>query len=88
MPRQALAFRVQMRRPGDVTGVAALFVTGALHPAEIVAILGKTEGNGCVNDFTRAYAVTALAAMLGAELGCTALGESGELAIVAVSAVR
>ena len=25
-----------------------------------VAILGKTEGNGCVNDFTRAFAVSAL----------------------------
>ena len=82
MPRQALAFRVQMRHPGDVTGVAALFVTGALHPAEIVAILGKTEGNGCVNDFTRAYAVTALAAMLGAELGCTADAVMTRVALV------
>jgi hypothetical protein len=71
MPRQALAFRVPMRHPGDATAIAGLFDEGALHPQEVVAILGKTEGNGCVNDFTRAYAVSALAAMLGARLGTT-----------------
>ena len=32
----------------------------------IVAILGKTEGNGCVNDFTRAFAVRALSDALAA----------------------
>lgn len=69
MPRQALAYRVPMRHPGDVAAIAALFDEGALRPGEVVAILGKTEGNGCVNDFTRAYAVSALAAMLGARLG-------------------
>lgn len=52
-----------MRHPGDVSGVEALFDAG-LPPAQIVAILGKTEGNGCVNDFTRAYAVQALQHML------------------------
>ena len=48
-----------MRHPGDVSGVEALFDAG-LPPASVVAILGKTEGNGCVNDFTRGYAVQAL----------------------------
>ncbi len=52
-----------MRHPGDVSGVEALFDAG-LPPAQVVAILGKTEGNGCVNDFTRAYAVQALTHML------------------------
>ena len=33
-------------------------------PAAVVAILGKTEGNGCVNDFSRAFAVQALQSML------------------------
>lgn len=71
MPRQALAFRVPMRHPGDVSAVAALFDEGMIRPAEVVAILGKTEGNGCVNDFTRAYAASALAAMLAARLVTT-----------------
>ncbi|MFN3449521.1 MAG: ring-opening amidohydrolase [Roseococcus sp.] len=70
-PREALAFLVPARHPGDAAAVAALFDQGALRPEEVVAILGKTEGNGCVNDFTRAYAVEALAAMLAARLGVT-----------------
>ena len=61
--RQALIHRVPMRHPGDVSGVEALFDEG-LRPDEVVAILGKTEGNGCVNDFTRAFAVQALEHLL------------------------
>ena len=82
MPRQALAFRVPMRHPGDVAAIAALFEAGALRPEEVVAILGKTEGNGCVNDFTRAYAVSALAAMLGARLGTTPEAVMARVALV------
>ncbi len=52
-----------MRHPGDVSAVEALFDAG-LPPGQVIAILGKTEGNGCVNDFTRAYAVQALTHML------------------------
>lgn len=57
MTKQAAVFRVPMRHPGDVSAIAALIEAGTLDPATITAILGKTEGNGCVNDFTRAYAV-------------------------------
>ena len=64
MLRQAIIHRVPMRHPGDTSAIEALFDSGALHPAQIVAILGKTEGNGCVNDFTRAYAVQALEHLL------------------------
>ena len=46
---------------------------GAIDPPGIVAILGKTEGNGCVNDFTRAFAVTAIKAALGAHLPAPAV---------------
>jgi len=82
MPRQALAFRVPMRHPGDTAAVAALFDAGAARPEEVVAILGKTEGNGCVNDFTRAYAVSALAAMLGARMGVTPEAVIARVALV------
>ncbi|MBX9752767.1 MAG: ring-opening amidohydrolase [Roseococcus sp.] len=82
MPRQTLAFRVPMRHPGDVSAIAALFDEGALAPTEVVAILGKTEGNGCVNDFTRAYAVSALAAMLGARMGATPDSVMARVALV------
>jgi len=69
MPREALALLVPASHPGDSAAVAALFDRGAIRPEEVVAILGKTEGNGCVNDFTRAYATEALAHMLARRLG-------------------
>ncbi|MCU0887520.1 MAG: ring-opening amidohydrolase [Rubritepida sp.] len=81
-PREALAFLVPARHPGDAAAVAALFDSGALRPEEVVAILGKTEGNGCVNDFTRAYAVEALAQMLAARLGATAEAVLARVAMV------
>jgi cyanuric acid amidohydrolase len=82
MPRRALVHRVPARHPGDAAAVAALFDAGVLRPAEVVAILGKTEGNGCVNDFTRAYAVDALCHMLAARLGSTAEQVAHRVAMV------
>ena len=65
MTKQAAVFRVPMRHPGDVSAIAALIEAGTLDPATITAILGKTESNGCVNDFTRAYALQSLTQLLG-----------------------
>jgi cyanuric acid amidohydrolase len=59
---QARVHRIQANGPDDVSGLAALVRTGAVHPDRVVAVLGKTEGNGCVNDFTRGYATTSLKA--------------------------
>ena len=56
MPRRAWIHRVPMAAPDDVCGIRALVESGRLSPGEIVAILGKTEGNGCVNDFSRGFA--------------------------------
>jgi cyanuric acid amidohydrolase len=50
--------------PGDVSGLMNLIEAAKIEPASILAILGKTEGNGGVNDFTREYAVSALCAAL------------------------
>src|SRR6266571_7761549 len=55
---------IPTRGPGDVSGLMNLIDAGKIGPASIVAILGKTEGNGGVNDFTREYAVSALSAAL------------------------
>jgi cyanuric acid amidohydrolase len=52
--------RIPTSGPGDVSGLMALIDSGALEPSSILAVLGKTEGNGGVNDFTREYAVAAL----------------------------
>ncbi|WP_158809578.1 ring-opening amidohydrolase [Beijerinckia sp. L45] len=60
----ARVHRLSAAAPDDVSAIEAAIATGTLDPTGIVAILGKTEGNGCVNDFTRSFAVTALQAML------------------------
>jgi cyanuric acid amidohydrolase len=64
-------FKVATRGPGDVSGLMSLIGSGAIDPASILAILGKTEGNGGVNDFTREYAVAALCTALAPKLGLT-----------------
>lgn len=60
--------RIATRSPGDVSGLMSMIGSGAIDPKSILAILGKTEGNGGVNDFTREYAVAALCAALAPHL--------------------
>ena len=64
----ALVHRLSARGPDDMAPLDAAIAGGRIDPAGIVAILGKTEGNGCVNDFTRAFAVEALRQALGRHL--------------------
>jgi cyanuric acid amidohydrolase len=61
--------RIATKGPGDVSGLLDMIASGAIDPTSILAILGKTEGNGGVNDFTREYAVAALCAALAPQLG-------------------
>ena len=58
-----------MRGPGDVSALARAFDAHELDPQHVVALLGKTEGNGGVNDFTREFAHRSFAALLGERLG-------------------
>jgi hypothetical protein len=44
-----------MAHPGDVSALAAAIDAGRIDAARIVAVIGKTEGNGRVIDFTRGY---------------------------------
>ncbi|WP_439396514.1 ring-opening amidohydrolase [Bradyrhizobium sp. PMVTL-01] len=64
-------FKIATTGPGDVSGLMAMIASGAIDPKSILAILGKTEGNGGVNDFTREYAVAALCTALAPQLGLT-----------------
>ena len=68
MARQAYVLRLPASAPNDTAALEAAIARGDIKPGEIVAILGKTEGNGCVNDFTRAFAVEAHRAMLARHL--------------------
>jgi cyanuric acid amidohydrolase len=64
MTRQAFVHRIATRSPDDVSLFEAMIDSGAIRAPGVVAILGKTEGNGCVNDFTRGYAHRALKDLL------------------------
>ncbi|KQP92101.1 ring-opening amidohydrolase [Methylobacterium sp. Leaf117] len=79
---ECLVFRVPTRHPADVSGVMDLIASGALAASEIVAIFGKTEGNGCVNDFTRQLAVMALETALAGAIGCSPDDVGARIALV------
>jgi len=75
-------FRVACSGPGDLSGVQALVDAGRLDPRTVVAVMGKTEGNGCVNDHTRDFAATAWCHFLAPHLGCTAAQVHDRVALV------
>ena len=53
---------VDTAHPGDTGPLERWMDANPL--ADILCVLGKTEGNGCVNDFTRGYATSAIQACL------------------------
>lgn len=75
--RRARIHRIPTSGPDDTSGLRALIDAGDLDPAKLIAIIGKTEGNGCVNDFTRAFAVSALTQELGAYAAGVSMVMSG-----------
>ena len=76
MPR-ARVHVIPTSAPDDMSGLQTLIEEKNLDPARLVAILGKTEGNGCVNDFTRAFSVAAIQRVLGNATENVALVMSG-----------
>ena len=72
MARRAKVLRLPTAGPQDTAPLAAAIDRGEIDPATIVAIVGKTEGNGCVNDFTRGYATLALKLLLAERAGLPA----------------
>jgi barbiturase len=56
---QAMAIevaKVELKSVQDATGLEACIRKGQFAAAEVIAVIGKTEGNGGVNDFTRILA--------------------------------
>lgn len=74
--------RVPTKGPGDVSGLLALIDAGRIDPSTILAVLGKTEGNGGVNDFTREFALAALCEALSPHLKTTARAVENKIAFV------
>ncbi|HLM14855.1 MAG TPA: ring-opening amidohydrolase [Reyranella sp.] len=80
--RRAKVLRLPTAGPNDTAPLAAAIDRGEIDPATIIAIVGKTEGNGCVNDFTRGYATLALKLLLAERLECPMAEVEARVAIV------
>ncbi len=61
--------KLPMNSPNDVSALERLIDNGEVDPAEIVAVIGKTEGNGGANDFTRGFATLSYSTALAKRLG-------------------
>lgn len=57
---QTRVHRFPCAGPDDMAPLRDALAANILQAENVVAVLGKTEGNGCVNDFTRAFATTVL----------------------------
>ena len=61
--------KIEMSSPDDTRGLKSLIDEGVVDPKTIIAVLGKTEGNGCVNDFTRGLSTIAFKLLIAKETG-------------------
>ena len=52
-------FKLPVAGPDDVSVLKEKVAAGEIVAEDIIAVLGKTEGNGCVNDFTRGFCTMA-----------------------------
>ena len=48
--------KVELKTVQDASGVEACIKAGQFTADQVIAVIGKTEGNGGVNDFTRILA--------------------------------
>jgi cyanuric acid amidohydrolase len=55
--------------PSDVSGLQRAIRNGVVDPRQIVAVIGKTHGNGLVNDYTRGYLAQSLSLTIGEATG-------------------
>jgi cyanuric acid amidohydrolase len=72
----------EMRTPGDVSEIARLFDQGVVDPANVVALVGKSEGTGLGRDVGRETADMAIRSLLAERLGCTPAEVADRLCIV------
>jgi barbiturase len=73
--------KVELKNVQDASGLDACIAAGRFAADEVVAVIGKTEGNGGVNDFTRILADQAFRRLLAKH------GTRSESAIAAIPMV-
>jgi cyanuric acid amidohydrolase len=74
--------KIRMNNPGDVSDLQRLIDAGEIKPEEIVALIGKTEGNGGANDFTRGFATQSFSLLLSGLLGVSPEAVTKRIAFV------
>jgi barbiturase len=73
--------KIELKNVQDASGLEALIRAGKLQADQVVAVVGKTEGNGGVNDFTRILADQAFRRVLE-KLGKRAAREVAQVPMV------
>ena len=73
--------KVEIKSVSDASGLEELIASGRMAADEVVAVIGKTEGNGGVNDFTRILSDTAFRGVL-LKHGTRGEAEVGEIPMV------
>src|SRR3954463_4100253 len=56
MPDAIEVRKIPLKNVSDASGLAELIDAGVLEADRVIAVIGKTEGNGGVNDYTRIIA--------------------------------
>ena len=81
MPEPIEVRKVPIKHVSDASGLAELIDTGVIDADRVLAVIGKTEGNGGVNDYTRIIADRAFREVL-VERGTRTPDEVGQVPIV------
>ena len=68
--------------PDDTKGLNEAIRPGDINAAHAIAVLGKTKGNGCVNDFTRAFSTQTLTRLFADKLDCSTFEVTERIAFV------
>lgn len=67
MPEAIEVRKVPLQHVSDASGLAELIDSGVVEADRVIAVIGKTEGNGGVNDYTRIIADRAFREVLVAK---------------------
>jgi cyanuric acid amidohydrolase len=67
MPDPIEVRKIPLKHVSDASGLAELIDDGVLEADRVIAVIGKTEGNGGVNDYTRIIADRAFREVLTAK---------------------
>ena len=81
MPEPIEVRKIPLHSVSDASELAALIDDGVIEADRVIAVIGKTEGNGGVNDYTRILADRAFREVLAAK-GSRSGAEVGQIPIV------